>query len=343
MKINQLRTTNSIIQAPMAGGITTTELVTAVAESGSLGMIGAGYMSATDLREQITAVKEHTAAPFGVNLFVPQAFQREEEAISRAKHELAPYYDTLQIDSNQIAIPTAKSIKETYEAQIDVVIQEEVSVCSFTFGVPDEVIIKRLQANGITTIGTATTVEEAKVIEEKGLDLMVLQGSEAGGHRGSFIETPSPSIGLMALLAQTKEVVSIPIIASGGLMDKQGIKAAFFLGASYVQLGTAFLLTAESGAHPLHKKKIVETPGEYTVVTSVFSGKKARGIYNTFIDEMEGKDISLAYPVLNALTQPIRKEAKQINDVELMSLWAGQGTLLGREQSVQELVDALTL
>src|SRR5699024_4755690 len=177
-------------------------------------------------------------------------------------------------------------------------------------------IIKRLQANGITTIGTATTVEEAKVIEEKGLDLMVLQGSEAGGHRGSFIETPSPSIGLMALLAQTKEVVSIPIIASGGLMDKQGIKAAFFLGASYVQLGTAFLLTAESGAHPLHKKKIVE---------------------------MEGKDISLAYPVLNALTQPIRKEAKQINDVELMSLWAGQGTLLGREQSVQELVDALTL
>ena len=126
-------------------------------------------------------------------------------------------------------------------------------------------------------------------------------------------------------------------------MDKQGIKAAFFLGASYVQLGTAFLLTAESGAHPLHKKKIVETPGEYTVVTSVFSGKKARGIYNTFIDEMEGKDISLAYPVLNALTQPIRKEAKQINDVELMSLWAGQGTLLGREQSVQELVDALTL
>src|SRR5699024_3037629 len=203
-------------------------------------------------------------------------------AISRAKHELAPYYDTLQIDSNQIAIPTAKSIKETYEAQIDVVIQEEVSVCSFTFGVPDEVIIKRLQANGITTIETATTDEEAKVIEEQGLGLMIFQGSEAAAHRGSFIKWPSPSIGLMALLSQPKEVVSIPIIASGGLMDKQGIKATFFLGASYVQLGTAFLLTAESGAHRLDKKKIVETPGEYTVVTSVCSGKKGSGMYNTY-------------------------------------------------------------
>src|SRR5699024_12348245 len=124
------------------------------------------------------------------------------------------------------------------------------------------------------------------VIEEKGLDLMVLQGSEAGGHRGSFIETPSPSIGLMALLAQTKEVVSIPIIASGGLMDKQGSKAAFFLGASYVQVGTAFLLTDESGADPLHKKKIVETPGEYTVVTMVFCGREGDGLYDKIIDYM---------------------------------------------------------
>lgn len=342
MQRNQLGTTNSIIQAPMAGGITTIDLITGVSQSGSLGMIGAGYMSAAALREQIIAVKQQTTAPFGVNLFVPQAFPKDEEAIRDAKHKLQPYYDKFQINGEQITIPTFETINETYEAQLDVIIKEEIAVCSFTFGVPDEEVIKRLQANGITTIGTATTLEEAKVVEERGLDLVVLQGSEAGGHRGSFIEAPSPSIGLMSLLAQTKEVLSIPIIASGGLMDQAGIKAAFLLGASYVQLGTAFLLTAESGAHPLHKKKILETAGEHTVVTSVFSGKQARGIHNTFIDEMEEKDISLAYPILNALTQPIRKEAKQVNDIEMMSLWAGQGALLGKEQSVQELVRQLT-
>lgn len=340
-KTNQLGTTNPIIQAPMAGGITTTELVTAVSNAGSLGMIGAGYMRAEDVKNQIKEVKKQSEAPFGVNFFVPQPFQTDEKAVKKMKKQLQPYYDKFQINSDEVAVPTAEAVYEKYEAQIEAAIQEKVAVCSFTFGVPEQSKVEDLQANGIITIGTATTLEEAKTIEARGMDAVVLQGSEAGGHRGSFIEAPSPSIGLMSLLTQTADAISIPVIASGGIMDQRGIEAVLALGASFVQLGTAFLLTEESGAHPLHKKKILETPGEYTVVTNVFSGKKARGIHNKFIDEMELADVSLPYPVLNSLTQPIRKEAKQVNDIEMMSLWAGQGTLLGKEQSAAAFIHQL--
>lgn len=341
-KFNQLGTTNPIIQAPMAGGITTTELVTAVSNAGSLGMIGAGYMSADDLKNQIKEVREQSEAPFGVNIFVPQPFQTEEKAVNEMKKQLQPYYDKFHINSEEVATPTAEAVYEKYEAQIEIAIQEKVAVCSFTFGVPEQSKVEALQTNGIITIGTATTLEEAKIVEARGMDAVVLQGSEAGGHRGSFIEAPSPSIGLMSLLTQTDGVISIPVIASGGVMDRRGLEAVLALGASFVQLGTAFLLTEESGAHPLHKEKILETPGEHTVVTKAFSGKEARGIHNTFIDEMELADISLPYPVLNSLTQPIRKEAKQVNNIEMMSLWAGQGTLLGRKQSAASLIYHLT-
>jgi nitronate monooxygenase len=330
-----------IIQAPMAGGVTTSEFVSSVSNAGVLGMIGAGYMNPEELRKQIREIKQLTTRPFGVNLFIPQQPSYSAEDIKKANELLQSFRDELGIES-ETQLPPYENVT-TFEENLNVVIEEKVPVCSFTFGVPSKDLIIELKKHNIVVIGTATTVNEALIDEEVGMDAVVVQGSEAGGHRGTFVKNPQESlVGLMALLPQVVDQVNIPVIASGGVMDGRGVIASMFLGAEGVQLGTAFLTTIESGAHEQHKKAILRANEDETMLTTVFSGKPARGINNQFMIELKRyEDSILDYPIQHYLTSNIRKEAANQDNPEFMSLWSGQGVRLSKNQSVTELISGI--
>ena len=206
-------------------------------------------------------------------------------------------------------IPKSIHVFEIFNEQIKVVMEEKVPFCSFTFGIPSKEVIVELKQHNIILIGTATTVEEAVEIEKNGMDIVVVQGSEAGGHRGNFINGFQESlIGLMSLIPQVVDNVSIPVIAAGGIMDGRGLMASLCLGAKGVQMGTAFLTCIESGAHKVHKEAILNAKEDQIVLTRAFSGKWARGIKNKFILEMQKHESSIPdFPVQNSLTQSIRK------------------------------------
>lgn len=330
-----------IIQAPMAGGITTSTLVAEVSNAGGLGMIGAGYMTPCQIRDQISEIKLLTANPFGINLFVPNKFTCSEKEVKSAASLLQPIREQLHIQQDDgVEIPTSHHIFETFNEQIKVVIEEKVPVCSFTFGVPSLELIGQLKQHNILLIGTATTVKEAIEIEKLGMDMVVVQGSEAGGHRGNFISDSQESlIGLMSLIPQVVDHVNIPVIAAGGIMDGRGLMASLCLGAKGVQMGTAFLTCVESGAPDIHKEAILHASEDQIVLTRAFSGKWASGIKNKFIVKMQNHEESLPeFPVQNILTQSIRKASSSQNNPDFMSLWSGQSPRLAKNQTVEMLM-----
>jgi nitronate monooxygenase len=329
-----------IIQAPMAGGVTKSELVAAVSNFGGLGMIGAGYLNPKQLLEQVKEIKQLTQKQFGVNLFVPNEFQVSEEEIIAAKNVLEPINKYLNIGESNLNVPDSKQFIETYQEQIKIVISEKIPICSFTFGVPSKDVIEELKRNNIIVIGTATTVNEAIEIENLGMDMVVVQGSEAGGHRGNFMGNDQGSlIGLMSLIPQVVDHVTIPVIGAGGIMDGRGLIASLCLGAKGVQMGTAFLTCLESGASMIHKEAIVDSDEDQLVLTRSFSGKWARGIKNQFIIETEKYEGQFPqYPVQNTLTQGIRKASVSSGNREFMSLWSGQSPRLAKIQSVEALM-----
>ncbi|MGE8207078.1 NAD(P)H-dependent flavin oxidoreductase [Heyndrickxia sp. NPDC080065] len=328
-----------IIQAPMAGGITTPQLVAAVSNAGGLGMIGAGYLNPDQTRQLIREVKALTRKPFGINLFIPEQCVANEEQIRKANERLQKYREDLNIRSETPILHN----KSGYEEQVNIILEEEVPVCSFTFGLPSEDVVTKLKSAGIYLMGTATTVTESILVEQLGMDVVVAQGSEAGGHRGTFLEKPEMSlIGLMSLVPQMVDQVNLPVIAAGGIMDERGLMAALCLGAKGVQMGTAFLTCKESGAHELYKKAIMNVPEDETVLTTVFSGKHARGINNQFIKEMSKYESELlGYPFQNTLTKEIRKAAGEQNKPNFMSLWSGQSPRLSKNLTAAELIQQI--
>ncbi|WML55616.1 nitronate monooxygenase [Neobacillus sp. PS3-12] len=333
-----------IIQAPMAGGITTSKLVAAVSNSSGLGMIGAGYMTPLQIREQIREIKQLTSKPFGINLFVPNEFQVTENELISAQQKLNQIRKQLNLQPKEfIDIPAVTNVLNNFIEQVQILIEEKVPICSFTFGIPSKQVIAELKQSNIILIGTATTVREAVEYEKAGMDLVVAQGSEAGGHRGSFINGEQESlIGLMSLIPQVVDVVSIPVIAAGGIMDGRGLRASICLGAKGVQMGTAFLTCVESGAHPVYKEAILHANENDTVLTRSFSGKWARGIKNEFILKMNDYEPSLPeYPIQNTLTQDIRKTSASQNNPAFMSLWSGQSPRLAKSQTVESLIKSV--
>lgn len=329
-----------IIQAGMAGGVTTPELVAAVSNAGALGTLGAGYMSPEQMQESIRKIKQLTKNPFGVNLFIPELPDVSEEEIEKANEWLRPFREELHITGK----PEIKKLTaSTFEKQLEIVIEEHVPVCSFTFGIPSKETVQQLKKREIVVIGTATTVKEALANEEIGMDMVVAQGSEAGGHRGTFMGTfEEAMIGTMALVPQTADHVNIPVIAAGGIMDGRGVMAALVLGAEAVQMGTAFVTCLESGANVQHQEAILNSTEELTIVTSAFSGKPARGIRNDFIKKMSEHEKELPkYPIQHALTTQIRSEAAKQNQPERMSLWCGQNPRSSKRQSAGELLSEI--
>ncbi|MGG1401635.1 nitronate monooxygenase [Bacillus salipaludis] len=339
---NQLGIQYPIIQAPMAGGPTTSKLVAAVSNAGGLGTIGAGYLTPSQIRQQIQEVKQLTEKNFGINLFVPSNYQQDAQNIMTAKELLQPIEQELKVDST-VKIPTFEQDLGTFHEQVQVVVEEQVPVCSFTFGLPSQEIIDYLKTNSIIVIGTATTVQEAILNEQAGMDMVVLQGSEAGGHRGTFENNAEQGlIGLMSLIPQAADQINLPIIAAGGIMDARGAFAAKCLGAQAVQMGTAFLVCEESGASQVHKETIINASEDQVVLTKAFSGKMARGVNNRFIETIKKMEHNLPpYPIQNELTKGIRKASSTSRNPEFMSLWSGQSPRLAKTSTVQELINQL--
>lgn len=329
-----------IILAGMAGGATTPELVAAVSNSGGLGTLGAGYMSGEEIRTAIQTIRTLTTKPFAVNLFVPELIDINYKKIREMEQTLASYYQIFQLEQ-----PEIKWQDETFfEDQIQVLVEEKVPIFSCTFGFLPDKWIHALKAVGTLLIGTATTVKEGLLLQKHGMDAVVAQGSEAGGHRGTFTcETNSALIGTLALVPQMVDAIELPVIAAGGIMDERGVLASLALGASAAQLGTAFLTVKESGANPTYKKALLASTDTSTQLTKMFSGKAARGIKNKFITEMEQYSYNLPdYPIQHALTQPLRKEAAKRGNPEYMSLWAGQAAKLCREETTEQFMKRIT-
>ncbi|MNH98275.1 Nitronate monooxygenase [compost metagenome] len=317
-----------IFLAGMAGGISTAKLVAAVSDAGGLGTLGAAYMEPAAIREAIQEIRQLTNAPFAVNLFAIDVSDNQ----TRVKE--------VQIELNQIrdvlGIPHAAEepvvTPDFFEQQLAVLFEERVPVISTAFGFLKESFLQQAQSAGIRIVTMVTTVREALLAEQAGCDAIVAQGSEAGGHRGTFDLANHPmgaNVGTLALVPQIVDCVKIPVIAAGGIMDGRGLVAALALGAQGVQMGTRFLTAVESGTHAAYKQTLMESTEESTVLTKVFSGRPARGINNGFIRQWDASGLDpLLFPTQNTVTRDIRNAAARQRNADYMSLWAGQGTRL---------------
>ncbi|MGW5771304.1 nitronate monooxygenase [Streptomyces longwoodensis] len=328
-----------IVQAPMAGGVSVPVLAAAVSESGGLGFLAAGYKTADGLYQEIKQLRSLTSRPFGVNLFLPQPEHAESGAVEVYAHQLAgeaSWYDT------ELGDPDSGR-DDGYDAKLAVLLDNPVPVVSFHFGVPRRDVLDALRRAGTVTLVTATTAEEALAVERAGADAVIVQGVEAGGHQGTHRdvrENDGTGVGLLALLAQVRETVGIPLVAAGGLMRGGQIAAVLAAGASAAQLGTAFLVTPESGAPAVHKQALTNPLFVRTELTRAFSGRPARGLVNRFLRE-HGPYAPAAYPEVHHLTAPLRRAAAKAGDAQGMALWAGQGHRLARELPAGHLVEVL--
>lgn len=312
-------------------GVTTPEFVAASAEAGALGSIGAGYLTAEETRDFILNVKRLTAKPFAVNLFVPEVAELDEVTLNEAEEALRKFQLELKMQTEENIFSESE-----FDGQIKVIIEDDVRICSFTFGLPNKQTVRLLKENDVYLIGTATTEEEAILAEEAGMDAIVVQGSEAGGHRGSFFGELS-LMPLEDLLRTISLAIRIPIIAAGGIANKEMMNRAMALGAEAVQIGTALLVADESGASSVYKQAILGAEKGSTTITKAFSGKAARGIQNYFIEEMENQTLA-PYPYQNDLTKEIRKVAAHLGKKEYLSLWAGTNVHISEPGSVAEIL-----
>jgi nitronate monooxygenase len=339
----RLGLTHPIIQAPLAGGGDTPELVAAVCEEGALGFIGAAYLTPQQIAESSREVRTLTARPFGISLFVPQKPPEMPRDPKPALERVAPFFEELGLSPP--AVPAVAP--DSFDEQLAAALESGASVFSFTFGILQANAIEAIKNHGMFLMGTATTVEEAVALEKAGVDAIVTQGSEAGGHRATFgADFDSAMVGTISLVPQVSDAVGVPVIASGGIMDGRGIAAALALGASGVQMGTVFLTCDEAGVPDAYKKAILKAGEHETRLTRSFSGRPARGIVNRFMTEVErddGSDAILPFPLQNTLTRPLRSAAEKQGRAEFLSLWAGQGIRLARRHRAGQLVACLAI
>jgi nitronate monooxygenase len=328
-----------IIQAPMSGGATTPELVAAVCNGGGLGSHGAGYLTPDQIASDIRAIRALTDKPFNVNLFAG-GYTREP------KVDASPMLAILAEIHAELGLPPPTMPAwppNSFHEQLEAVLQAQPAIFSFTFGIPDADAMARLKARGIVTVGTATTVDEGRQLELSGVTAIAAQGAEAGGHRGTFAAAFEASmIPALILVREMHEKVSIPVIASGGLMDGRDIVESLAQGAIAAQLGTAFLTCPEAGSSESYKNAILSAGTDTTMITRAFSGRPARCIANTFMARLkECDEIILPYPLQNSLTRPMRNAAAKRGEAGFLSLFAGQGLGKARAMPAAELVNRL--
>lgn len=334
--LNQLRV--PIIQAPMAGGINTPALVAAVANAGGMGSFGFAYSSPQKINDDLVAAKKLTSGPLNANFFVFNAVptpsvELQHQAIAALKR--LPCAQDLRL-----ACPEPPYFPDL-NAMLEPVWLHRPAVVTFHFGLPQPSVLERARQLGIAVGVSATCLAEGQAIEQAGADFVVAQGIEAGGHRGTFQPDPlDEDLPTLSLVRQLSKALRIPVVAAGGLMTGQDVALAMAAGATAAQLGTAFLVCDESGASPAHKHFLLTKPTRGTTFTHAFSGRRAQGLRNTFIDAMHGQP-HLPFPLQNTLTTLLRQHAVQHDDGEHQSLWAGRAYAQARPMSTQRLMEVL--
>jgi nitronate monooxygenase len=313
-----------IVQAPLGGGPSTPALAAAVCEAGGLGFLASGYRTPDAVRADIAELRALTSRPFGLNLFVPGPASDDRAALER-------YAESLGAEAGE-----PRWDDDGWEEKLAVAGAENVPVVSFTFGCPEAEVVRSLQRTGPAVWVTVTTPDEARAAADAGADALVVQGAEAGGHRGSTDPAAPGELGLLALLQLARAVTDLPLVATGGIADGRGVAGVLAAGAAAAQLGTAFMLAPEAATSPAHRQAL-RAGAAPTRITRAFTGRPARGIENLFMREHD-RDAPLAYPEVHHLTAPLRAAARERGDADGFNLWAGQAYPLAEEMPAGDLV-----
>lgn len=325
-----------VLVAPMAGGPTTPALVAAAAKVGSLGFIAGGYRTSDDLAAQVEVTRAQTEN-FGVNLFVPNSTPIAQMAYRDYRSQLLPIAEHYGVE-----LPSEpRDSDDAWQDKIDLLIAVAPPVVSFTFGIPEKPAIDALHRAGSALAQTVTSAMEAERAVAVGMDILIVQGSGAGGHSGTFSpDAPRAEQPLPDLVREVAAHTSCPIIAGGGIGSARDVAVTLHAGARAVAVGTALLLTPEAGTSATHRRALLEWRDRPTTITHAFTGRPARGIHNSFIDAHQ--DAPFGYPVLHYLTQPIRRAAAVAGEPENVHLWAGTGFAQATEQPAGEALRALS-
>jgi nitronate monooxygenase len=327
-----------IIQAPMAGAMDSA-MVIAVSQAGGLGSLPCAMLGADQIRSELETIRRQTRNPINVNFFCHQQPVFDETRERAWRQRLSNYYRELALDPD---IPLPRATRTPFDsAACDVLEEFKPEVVSFHFGLPDKTLLARVQATGAKILSSATTVEEAIWLEDRGCDGIIAQGYEAGGHRGMFLtEDIATQVGTMALVPLIVDTVRVPVIAAGGIADARGIVASFALGASAVQIGTAYLFCPEAKIAPVYREALKKT--HQTASTNVFSGRPARGIVNRIVRELGPmSDLAPQFPLASSAIAPIRKRSEAAGSEDFAQMWSGQAASLCRELPAGELTKRL--
>jgi nitronate monooxygenase len=330
--LDELR--HPIVLAPLAGGASTPELTAAVSEAGGLGFLASGYLSPEALEERLVRVRELTDAPFGVNLFVPGNPEAETPDLDEYLLEVAT-----EAGRYGAEVGEARYDDDGYAEKLALVLSERPAVASFTFGCPETERIDSLHQAGVEVWVSTTSPQEAQIATKAGADALVLQGSEAGGHRASFADADDEPLSTLVLLRLVASRIRLPLIASGGLTDGPAVAAVLAAGAAAAQLGTAFLRADEGGPEPTYREALgSQAP---TALTRAFSGRRARGIVNRFMTE-HSASAPAAYPHIHHATSPLRAAARKRGDPDGFNLWAGQAHALAPSGPAADIVRSIS-
>lgn len=329
-----------ILLAPMAGAALS-GMAIAVAEAGGLGALPCAMLDPARIRTEVETIRRATSRPLHLNFFNHRAPEPDPVRESGWRKRLESYYLELGLDPQMpLAAPTRRPFDD---AACDLVVELQPEVVSFHFGLPERRLLERVKSSGAKILSTATTVEEARRLENEGCDAIVAQGYEAGGHRGTFLSGDIwTQPGTMALVPQVADAVNVPVIAAGGIADGRGIVAAFALGASAVQIGTAYLFCPEATIRPVHRDALARASDDCTVLTNVFSGRPARGIVNRLIREVGPiSDAAPEFPLAGGAVAPLRAQSEAAGSEDFAQMWSGQAARLGRELPAGELTKLL--
>ena len=323
-----------IVQAPLAGGPSTPELAAAVCNAGGLGFVAGGYRTPDGLAEALARTRALTDRPFGVNLFAPTGTPAEPELVRRYAEALGPLAERAGV-----ALGEPRFDDDWFDAKLALLLDHPPGVVSFTFGCPPAETIARVRGAGSAAWVTVTDPDEAEAAVAAGADAVVVQGVEAGGHRGSFVDRADRvDYGLLALLALVRARVGVPLVATGGIATGRGVAAVLAAGAAAAQIGTAFMRTPEAGTSAPHREALGSA--RPTGLTRAFSGRLARGIVNRFQAEHSAV-APLAYPEVHHVTTPLRAHGREVGDADVINLWAGQAHALAEERPAAEIVARL--
>jgi nitronate monooxygenase len=329
-----------IVQAPMAG-VQGSAMAIAVCEAGGLGSLPCAMLGPDAMRRELQAITAATSAPYNVNFFCHKPPQPDPARETQWRAVLKSYFDEFGIDPNSI---TAGAARLPFNPEAAEVLSEfKPRVVSFHFGLPADDLLAKVKSWGAKILSSATTVEEARWLEERGVDAIIAQGVEAGGHRGMFLSNDvSTQVGTLALVPQVVRAVKVPVIAAGGICDREGVAAAMALGAAGVQVGTAYLLCNEATTSPRHRAALKSEAARVTAVTNVFTGRPARGIVNRIIKELGPiSAVAPEFPLAATAIAALRAKAESVGRTDFTSLWAGQNTSGCKEISATALTKQL--